>query len=48
MSTDVVIAAGVAAFFTLVLFGVVLAAWLNSQAMAVVPAKHPCGFMPPA
>jgi hypothetical protein len=47
MPTEVAIA-GVAAFFTLLLFGFLMVAWLKSQALAVVPAKNPCGFMPTA
>jgi hypothetical protein len=47
MQTDLLIAGRVSAFFALVLFGVLMVAWLNSQAMAM-PVKYPCGFMPPS
>jgi hypothetical protein len=48
MPQEIVIAAGALALFALVLFGALLLVWMKSQAMAVVPVKYPCGFMPPA
>ncbi|HTA33490.1 MAG TPA: hypothetical protein VK721_08710 [Solirubrobacteraceae bacterium] len=47
MPNEIIIAGAVAVGAAL-LFAALLAQWLNAQAMAVViPAKGPCGFMPP-
>lgn len=48
MPVEIIIAGGVLLLAGL-LFAVLLARWLNTQTMAVaIPAKGPCGFMPPA
>lgn len=45
--TEIIIS-GAVAFLAILLFGALMAQWLSAQAMAVaIPAKGPCGFMPP-
>jgi hypothetical protein len=44
-----IIIAGAVTLLAGLLFMALLAQWLNAQTMTVViPAKGPCGFMPPA